>query len=556
MLTAQPKLSAPDGSEPTIRWWQRPLVIGVVLFAVYGIAAALTMADGYLSTDVGGKVATLEAMDARGDWIPDIGYWAAEFDPDGSLHPYYKTVPRSGGIWVNVTTLPMLLVARPLWALGGFPLTLLLPIAGSVAAALGAGALEREWSDEGSGPFGWQSAWIVGLASPMAIYALDFWEHSLGVALMTWGVLWSFKAMRTRAWRWSLAAGLAFGSAATLRQEVILFGLVVGVLVLWQCRRKLVVPAMLAVGTLVPLVANGLLEVALMGSATRAERGAEVATTADREWGNRLLEVGISAGAPLPDDTVLAAALGLGLFVSLFLVGYRSQLGQSIRQPMVASLVILSMVALRLALSGLPEFVPGLVSASPLAGIGFGAMATLERRRYLVAAIGPLPLVWLFQFAGPWPAQWGARYLLVAGVLGVVGAVVWLNDRRVVRMMVVVGAVITMGGVTWVGIRGADIAQAKAEVAAIDAPVTVIYDAHTARELGTLTLHRRLLSAPEPAQQAEAARLLIDAGFDRSAWIVAENAPAPELGFGWEVVATGQVRWGTLGVTDVYYYER
>lgn len=38
-----------------------------------------------LGTDTGGKVATLRAMDARGDLRPVIGYWAQAFDPHGTF---------------------------------------------------------------------------------------------------------------------------------------------------------------------------------------------------------------------------------------------------------------------------------------------------------------------------------------------------------------------------------------------------------------------------------------------------------------------------------------
>src|SRR5688500_18713895 len=71
----------------------------------------LAVADGgYLGTDTGGKVATLEAMDERGSFDPDVGYWAAESDPDGRLHPLAYTT-RIGDRYVNVTTLPMVLAA-------------------------------------------------------------------------------------------------------------------------------------------------------------------------------------------------------------------------------------------------------------------------------------------------------------------------------------------------------------------------------------------------------------------------------------------------------------
>src|SRR3546814_3677047 len=102
---------------------------------------------GYLGTDTGAKVATLEVMDQRGSAKPQLGYWAEQWDPDGSLHPIYDSDPIDGE-WVHVTTLPMLELARPLYALGGYRLTLLLPMAGAVGAAFASRSLARRARSE------------------------------------------------------------------------------------------------------------------------------------------------------------------------------------------------------------------------------------------------------------------------------------------------------------------------------------------------------------------------------------------------------------------------
>src|SRR5207302_443109 len=161
--------------------------------------------------------------------------------------------------WVNVTTLPMLYLADPLYRLGGYRLTLLLPMLGSVLAALAARVLARRL-----GGGGWVAFWVVGLASPLAIYALDFWEHSLGVALMAWGVVLLVDVVEGRAgWRAALGAGLLFGSAATMRTEALVYALVatgVVCVMLLVRRRGLVAPALVGVAVaaamVVPLAGN------------------------------------------------------------------------------------------------------------------------------------------------------------------------------------------------------------------------------------------------------------------------------------------------------------
>src|SRR5688572_32604641 len=102
---------------------------------------------GYLGTDTGSKVATLEVMDRARAFDLDVGYWAEDLDPDGTLHPLYQSSHKDDGSWVAVTTLPLLVAARPLYALGGYRLTLILPMLGSVAVALAAAALARRLGD-------------------------------------------------------------------------------------------------------------------------------------------------------------------------------------------------------------------------------------------------------------------------------------------------------------------------------------------------------------------------------------------------------------------------
>ena len=115
----------------------------------------------------------------------------------------------------------MVLAASPLYDVGGYRLALLLPMVGSIAAAFAARAIARRVGRKG----GWAAFWVIGLASPLAIYALDFWEHSLGVALMAWGVVALYDAVDDRPTWWrGLAAGAAFGAAFSMRTEALVYG--------------------------------------------------------------------------------------------------------------------------------------------------------------------------------------------------------------------------------------------------------------------------------------------------------------------------------------------
>ncbi|MEE9417808.1 MAG: hypothetical protein V3V01_21195, partial [Acidimicrobiales bacterium] len=172
----------------------RPFPAVVAVLLVYAILAVFNSGGvGYLSTDTGGKVATLEAMSQRGDLTPDVGYWAVQHDPEGRLHPFANTEKR-GDQWVNVTTLPMLYAAYPLYQVGGYRLALLLPMLGAVTAAFAGRALAERFRPGA----GWMAYWVLALASPLTIYALDFWEHTWGVALVLWAIELLYRSVADR----------------------------------------------------------------------------------------------------------------------------------------------------------------------------------------------------------------------------------------------------------------------------------------------------------------------------------------------------------------------
>jgi len=270
----------------------------LALMLVYVGCSLLDDPRGTLGTDTGGKLATLVQMDRTHSFDPDIGYWAEGRDPNGRLHPLWYT-SRVGDRWVNVTTLPMVLVASPLYDVGGVRAVLLLPMLGAAFAALAARALSRRIV----GGDGWWAFWCVGLASPVAIYALDFWEHAPGVALMLWAVVFLYDVVDGRAgWRGALAAGALFGAAATMRTEALVYaavaaGIAAIVLAIWSTNEHERTWAhnvrcgfAWLGGIGVVLLANAVLERAVLGNGIRAGRAAGTARMAGEATSLRLEE--------------------------------------------------------------------------------------------------------------------------------------------------------------------------------------------------------------------------------------------------------------------------
>ncbi len=157
-----------------------------------------------LISDSGGKLATAQVMAEARTLSPDVGYWAEDLDPEGWFHPLANT-ERVGYRWVQATSLPYAAATAGLWALAGPLGVALLSVAGGVAAALAARHLARHLGARGDVAF-----WLVGLASPLAVYAVDAWEHAPAVGLALWGIALALDADRpTRA----AAAGALLGAA-------------------------------------------------------------------------------------------------------------------------------------------------------------------------------------------------------------------------------------------------------------------------------------------------------------------------------------------------------
>ncbi|MGH9177728.1 MAG: hypothetical protein ACRD0N_04140, partial [Acidimicrobiales bacterium] len=350
---------------------RRPVPACALLLAAYVVLSLFNDPRGYLGTDTGGKVATLEVMKERGDLDPDVGYWAEEWDPDGALHPLYYTA-HVGHRWVNVTTLPMLYAGYPLYRLGGYRLTLLLPMLGSVLAALAARALARRF---GHGD-GWPAFWLVGLASPLTIYALDLWEHSLGVAAAAWAfVLLVDLVEQRRGWPAAGLAGLLFGAAATLRTESLVYGLV-GVggacLVLLLLHRKPVLAvaagAAASVGLAVPQQANLALEKAALASDFRVTRATGTAAAVGEAARKRVEEALLNAWAITPAHRTSSYVVGAALLAVLVFAATRATRQATAGPAAVALCGAAAFYLIRFALG--PGFVPGLVAATPLAAAG------------------------------------------------------------------------------------------------------------------------------------------------------------------------------------------
>jgi hypothetical protein len=511
---------------------RRPVVACLVLFAAYFGLSLLNDPNASLGVDTGSKVATMRMMERNGGVDPDVGYWAARFDPSGRFHPLYQT-HRLDQKWVAVTTLPMLDAAYPLYRLGGLRLALLLPMAGAVLAALGARALARRLG----GGDGWAAFWLTGLATPIAIYAGDFWEHAIGVGLMVWAVVLLFDRLEGRCgWRGALGAGVLFGGAFTMRTETLIYAGVatatICIALLVRTRRiaaALVTGIAVTIGVVTMAVANQLLEQATTSAAIRSGRAEGTATRAGLLLAQRLDEAAVTTTGL--NRFVGSFDLWLGLLVVLLLGTAAIAWTRSERPGGTVAIVSLVAVPCTYIVVRWNElgFISGLLTASPLAAVGL-FLCWKQRRAWPIIVIALVSMlgVWLTQYLGGANPQWGGRYLLVSGVLLAVFGVVGLAraPRGAQAAFVAIAVLVTGLGLAWTRERTHQVADTFEHLVARRDEGVISRAAFLLREGGSFyTDHRRWLTATTESDIAPAAAVMRRAGAQEFALVAISNQP-------------------------------
>ena len=122
-----------------------------------------------------------------------------------------------------------------------------------VLASVGAMVIAYRLSVRSARRLAWLAPLLVGGCSPMLFYSLDLWEHTLAVLLSSAGVLLFVAGTAEFALTRLALAGLAFGAAIWVREE--LYGFLPAILVAlaWVERRRRI-PAALTVGAAALLV--------------------------------------------------------------------------------------------------------------------------------------------------------------------------------------------------------------------------------------------------------------------------------------------------------------
>lgn len=554
----------PDISSVVSPIWRRPVVLGLGLLLLYVALSFALSPNGYLSTDVGGKTAALAGMAERGDWSTDMGYWAESSDPEGAVFPYAHTFKTENGWWVNTTSIPMVLAARPLWQLGGAQLILLLPMLSAVGAAVVAGRIQSRLD----GSDGFVATLVVGVATPVAVYALDFWEHAPGLFLMALGSLSVIKAVEGLGARHGVAAGAWFGLAATMRQEALVYGFVAGVVMTVALslsarsmadrptsdRIKHLLPSVgMAIAAIAAIGVSVLVETAYYGTALRSGRSTQAASAAaGLDDASSRLAVAFTTGlSPINGGGTLVYLLGGMLFIGLVWLGIAAERDREIQMPALMVGIVGLALAVRFVAVG-PDFVSGLVPTTTLAVVG-AVFGLRQPRLRLVAAMAlvALPVVFATQYTAGAGPQWGGRYLLLTGYLLTICGCVGLagRHRALLRGLVAAGIVVTAGGVWFASLRTNAVADDMDRIEAFaDGDVVVWFDPVIAREGGPAIVEQRWLTTWADARASTTLEVLAAESIDRFVYIDHPSRQDPSF--------DGFVVVGDVGTETLEFFER
>lgn len=537
------------------RWWERRVTAIAITVLLYATLVVVLGGRAHLGGDTGGRAAVLAAVDTGEHGHYDVGYWAMADDPDLALHPLYYTQTLDGRAQ-QLSTLPMVLLARPLFAVGGEPAALVVPMLGAIAAALAAAELARRLG--ASRPMG--AYWMVAMASPITLYALDLWEHTLGLAFAMWGIV----ALEGRGWNplvRGLVAGGLFGVGATMRTEVLVSGAVFGAAacVGHVIDRERATAARLAIGGATGAVgawiANDLLERLVLGASLRSGRAGDVAGRAGTALADRVDDAWVTLAGLNYADRSTDRLLGGAIVVALMLGAYFAVRGR--RQFAVLSLLLAALAFGVRLVAGL-SFLPGLVPVFPLVAVGaVVGLAHGRTRRLTFAALATLPAVWLTAYAGMPGAQWGGRYLFVGGcVLATIALVPVLRPTFIRTTVVALGGVVTLIGLLYLSVRSDEIERAQAAIdqyELLDVDLIVAEAPFLWRELGSdYDPGEARLTVVDPAQYRRVSNIAKRRGFDSIVVLRESDRESPSLP-GYGIVVEDPFPWVGRNLTAVLY---
>lgn len=426
-----------DGKRPLC------LVLLACLAAQVVAGVLLTRSGGFWSPD--SAVRFLQVTSLLGSHAHDVSvpYPARSLDPEGRFFPLggWFHFGRAGRFYLSY--LPYFSMASaPLYRLFGSPGLLLIPAASVLGTVwITYGVLRRHVSD-----LAWAGALALGLATPLFIYGVVFWDHSLA-ALLSAGAL----AILTRElagdlpphFRRMIAAGALLGLGFWVRNELYLLGIAIGLGWLVASPRFRVQGVIfLLAGMAVPAGGLWALNTRLSGSpfgwkgqdlvATRVGGAVHAASGGASGAGTWIVGKLGNAYYQLasPDFYAFnphAVTVGLAMALALVLAGILLRVGVGKRAAGLVAVGTLIGVGTSLIIVSGRTTVSGLLPAAPVVILALlmPPAAPWERFLWVTSALFTGAVVVTGTHGG---LQWGPRYLLP-----ILPALLWLAGAAAAR---------------------------------------------------------------------------------------------------------------------------
>jgi hypothetical protein len=392
-----------------------------------------------------------------GYWNPDNGYRRLMVD-SVRLTPLPDFAVDYPGRWLDpqlqfVSALPHLffvrgdqlyitqpasivLLSKPFIALFGDRGGLVIPIVCGVLSAYLVGRLTRQLDVAAE----WVAVLITGLATPILIYSILLWEHTLSVALSLGAVLLMMGAEETPK-RWeAVLSGVLAALAASVRKELLLLAALLGLVMTLrviergQWRRPLAWKGVGQWGTACAVMfgAYVLLNYLQTGFLVPVEISLNTPPTYSSDV--YVLKHGLNSMVHFVFDPRYGPRGGLLIIAVLVYVCASASPPTSVRRALqLIALVVLAIGVLTFKPAG---WLAGVLSVSPFLVLGLtpGCKSKRAARELLLILLGFFSLAMLgmglFTTKGQIIGDWGSRYFLPVFPLGVPLALAALQGLR------------------------------------------------------------------------------------------------------------------------------
>lgn len=417
-------------------------VLGACLAAQLAAGLPLARTHGFWSPDSAVRYLQVEGLLASRYRDLSVPYPARALDPVGRYFPLggWFHFERGGRFYVSYQPY-FSLISAPLVGLFGFGGLLLIPaISVLVTVGISYGVVRSRVPH-----LAWPSAAALGLATPLLVYGVVFWDHSLTVLVATGALALLAAAIEDPSGgTWRLAgAGALLGLGMWFRNEM--YPLAASVAVAWVSayRPAFRRVAALAVGIAPPACALWALNTRVFGhplgwkgqdlASTRIGGVAQASSSgvsgaaawATNKLGNAYYQLVspdfYAYNAPaVAGGLVLAGAVVVGMWL------LRSGIRRRSCPAAVAGLAVT--VGASLIVASSRTMVSGLFPAAPVVVLAIfaGARARWERFLWIVVALFVVAVILTGTHGG---LQWGPRYLLP-----VLPPLIWLAAAGVARI--------------------------------------------------------------------------------------------------------------------------